>query len=424
MAEYKKRIVDHKLKEKLEARKAVVVVGPKWCGKTTTSERCAKSILYLDDPEKKELNIIDAETFPKKLLEGEKPRLIDEWQLAPKLWDAIRFYSDHNDGYGFFILTGSSTPIKKDEITHSGTGRFSFLKMRTMSLFESGESDGSVSLSSLFDNPPYLDGKAEIDSHILSFLIERGGWPDSLNKNEKASLEDAKDYFDLLVKEDINRSNKKPLNTKKAYAFMRSLARHMSSPMSLSSISSDIFENGEERMTPDSVHSYISSLQDIFVLENSLSWNPNLRSKYATRVSDTLYFTDPSIGMAALGIGAEDLLKDLPTFGLFFETLAIRDLRVYTDYLSGDVYHYRDKGGTECDAVIHLRNGKYGLCEIKLGGDALIDSGAATLIKLSSMIDDTKMNAPSFLMVLVGIGNYAYKRKDGVFVVPIGCLGP
>ena len=359
MKVYRKRVADDILKRKLEGKGAVLIEGPKWCGKTTTAEQIAASILYMDDPEKKEQNLTMSELNPKRLLKGAVPRLIDEWQLAPKLWDTVRFEVDHRGELGQFILTGSAVPADTKEITHSGTGRFTWLTMRPMSLYESGDSTGDISLKVLFENTEEVDGTANLSLDRLAFLICRGGWPQAIDMRDEIALDQARDYYDAVVHSDINRADHVQKNPERVKRLMRSYAR---------------------------------------------------------------YYIDPSIAAAALGVGPTDLLNDLKTFGFLFETLCVRDLRVFADALNGEVYHYRDKDGQECDAVIHLRNGKYGLIEMKLGGDKLIEEGAKSLKAMQKKIDTEKMKSPSFLMVLTGIGDYAYRRHDGVCVVPIGCL--
>ncbi len=422
MKKYRKRIADDILKRKLEGKGAVLIEGPKWCGKTTTAEQWAASTLYMDDPEKKEQNITMAQINPKRLLNGATPRLIDEWQLAPKLWDAIRFEVDHRGELGQFVLTGSAVPADTKEITHSGTGRFTWLTMRPMSLYESGDSTGEVSLKSLFDGEMEIDGGADLNIERLAFLICRGGWPQAVDMRDEIALDQAIDYYDAVVHSDINRADNVQKNPERVRRFMRSYARNQGTQAPNTVLMQDVAPGSETPISEETVASYIGALKKIFVIEDLPAWNPNLRSKTAIRSSDTRYYIDPSIATAALGIGPNDLIGDLKTFGFLFETLCIRDLRVFADSLNGEVYHYRDKDGQECDAVIHLRNGKYGLIEIKLGGDNLIEEGARSLKSMKEKIDTDKMNAPSFLMVLTGIGDYAYRRADGVFVVPIGCL--
>lgn len=422
MKVYRKRVADDILKRKLEGKGAVLIEGPKWCGKTTTAEQIAASILYMDDPEKKEQNLTMSELNPKRLLKGAVPRLIDEWQLAPKLWDTVRFEVDHRGELGQFILTGSAVPADTKEITHSGTGRFTWLTMRPMSLYESGDSTGDISLKVLFENTEEVDGTANLSLDRLAFLICRGGWPQAIDMRDEIALDQARDYYDAVVHSDINRADHVQKNPERVKRLMRSYARNQGGQVPNTVIAQDIATNDESPISEETVASYLDALRKIFVVEDMPAWNPNLRSKTAIRSSDTRYYIDPSIAAAALGVGPTDLLNDLKTFGFLFETLCVRDLRVFADALNGEVYHYRDKDGQECDAVIHLRNGKYGLIEMKLGGDKLIEEGAKSLKAMQEKIDTEKMKSPSFLMVLTGIGDYAYRRHDGVCVVPIGCL--
>ncbi len=423
MKNYKSRIADELLKRRLRGKGAVLIQGPKWCGKTTTAEQQANSVLYMDEADSMRQNLELANVSPKRLLLGDTPRLIDEWQLAPQLWDTVRYEVDHRDGVGHFILTGSAVPADKSKIHHTGTGRFAWLMMRTMSLYESGESNGEVSLKQLFDEGGeeiFSTNRLNIDD--IAWLICRGGWPKATMLDKDVALDQAFDYFDAVVHSDISRVDGVNRDMERAKRVLRSLARNQAAQVTTSTICADIEANENATDIRETVSSYIDALKKIFVLEDSPAWNPNLRSKTAIRTSDTRYFSDPSIGVAALGIGPNDLVNDLQTMGLFFETLCVRDLRVYADALDGMVYHYRDKSGLECDAVIHLRNGKYGLVEVKLGGDNHIDTGAKTLKALADKIDSDKMKAPSFLMVLTGTSKYAYRREDGVWVVPIGCL--
>ena len=422
MKQYRKRIADEILRRKLEGKGAVLIEGPKWCGKTTTAEQIASSVLYMDDPEKREQNIQMAELNPKRLLRGETPRLIDEWQLAPKLWDAVRFEVDHRRELGQFVLTGSAVPPDTKDITHSGTGRFTWLTMRPMSLYESGDSTGEVSLGDLFTEPQEIDGESHIDLDRLAFLVCRGGWPQAVGLRDEIALDQAMDYYDAVVHSDINRADNVQKNPERVKRLMRSYARSQGGQVPNTVIAGDISVNEEGKINEETVASYINALKKIFVIEDMPAWNPNLRSKTAIRTSDTRYYVDPSIAAAALGIGPQDLIGDLNTFGFLFETLCIRDLRVFADALNGQVYHFRDKDGLECDAVIHLRNGSYGLVEIKLGGERAIEAGAASLQALNNKIDTEKMKSPAFLMVLTGTGDFAYRRTDGVYVVPIGCL--
>ena len=419
---YKKRIVDTLLNRKLEGIGAVLIEGPKWCGKTTCAEQKAKSIVYMNDPKKSSMYMQLAKMSPQTLLEGESPKLIDEWQLAPSLWDTIRFEVDHRDGEGFFILTGSAVPAKTDDIWHTGTGRFARIKMRTMSLWESEDSTGIISLGALFNGSAQTAITDEKSLEDMAFLVCRGGWPKATMQKKDVALERVFDYYDAVVNADISRVDNVERDAERTKRLMRSYARFQGSQTSISKIKDDVKANDAMTVNDDTIGAYIKALEKIFVIEDMPAWNPNLRSKTAIRTSDTRYFVDPSIAVAALGLGPKDLMNDLNTFGLLFETMCVRDLRVYADALGGTVYHYRDKNGLECDAVVHLRNGSYGLIEIKLGGDSLIEEAAATLKELANKIDTTKMMPPSFMMVLTAIGSYAYQREDNVWVVPVGSL--
>ena len=422
MKEYKKRIADELLKRKLKGKGAVLIQGPKWCGKTTTAEQIASSILYMANPEEKEQNLTLADLNPSLLLKGDVPRLLDEWQMAPKLWDAVRFEIDHRGQEGQFILTGSSVPANMDDISHTGTGRFAWLTMRPMSLYESGESTGTVSLLELFNHTVQLNGVNKLALDDIAYLCCRGGWPRSIFMDKDIALDQAYDYYDAIVNFDISRVDNVSRNPERAKNLMRSYARNIGSQASNETLRNDMINNDVFSLDTDTVYSYLNALKKIFVIEEAPAWNPNLRSKTTIRTSETRYFIDPSIAAASLGIGPNDLINDLNTFGLIFEALCIRDLRVYAESINGSVYHYKDATDLECDAVIHLRNGSYGLIEIKLGGDKLINEGAENLKKVRGKIDVKKMNNPSFLMVLTATGQYAYEREDGIYVVPIGCL--
>lgn len=420
MKVYKKRIADRILKEKLDAKGAVLVEGAKWCGKTITASQIAQSILFLHDPANKEHYLKMASISPGLLLEGATPRLIDEWQLAPQLWDAIRFEIDQRDEFGQFILTGSSIPVADMSTSHSGTGRISRMIMRPMTLWESGDSNGKVSLSDLFDGQKDIAGMSSIDVIHLAYLICRGGWPKSIHPNEKVSLMQAYDYYDAVVESDISLADGVQRNPQRVKLLMRAYSRGISSEVKITSIRSDMISNDSDTLHEDTIYSYLSALKRIFVIEDLPAWTPNLRSKTAIRLSDKRHFVDPSIAVASLGIGPQDLINDLNTMGLLFESMCVRDLRVYAEAMDGALYHYRDKAGLECDAVLHLRNGSYALVEVKLAGNE-IDLAAKNLLSLRNKIDTHRMNSPSFMMVLTG-GSVAYRRKDGVFVIPATCL--
>lgn len=421
ISEYRPRIADILLERKLKGKGAVLLEGAKWCGKTTTAEQICRSVLYMSESGKRDQNIQLAHINPALLLRGDKPRLIDEWQVAPILWDAIRFEADHSKELGLFILTGSSVPPDMSEVFHSGTGRFAWVKMRPMSLWESGESTGDVSLRQIFEGTE-VSGLSKLDLEKIAFLTCRGGWPLAIDMEPEVALDQAFDYLTAVERRDIQAVDGVNRDPSRVHRLLRSYSRHQGTQVTNTAIKDDLRENEGDSFDVETIASYIKALKSIFVIEDVEAWNPNLRSKTAIRTSDTRYFTDPSIATAALGIGPADLISDLNTFGLIFETLCMRDLRVYAEALNGNVYHYRDKDGLECDAVVHLRDGRYGLIEIKLGGDKLISEGAANLAKLAQKIDTSKMKRPSFLMVLTATGDYAYRREDGVLVVPIGSL--
>ena len=422
--EYRKRVSDQLLKDQLEAAGGVLIQGAKWCGKTTTALQQARSVIYMNDPMKSANYKHLAETNISLLLEGDTPLLIDEWQLTPQLWDAARYTIDQRGMTGQFIFTGSAVPADRSRITHTGTGRFAWVTMRPMSLWESSESNGGISLTSLFNGETQDCRAPGYDLKHIAFLTCRGGWPAALDLSEKASLRQAYNYIDAVSEQeisDVDGTQRDPALTKR---LLRSYARHQGTQASVASILNDILTNENGSTTETTITSYLKALEKIFVIENMPAWNPNLRSKAAIRTSDTRYFVDPSVAAAALRLGPSDLIADLNTFGLLFETLAARDLRVYADALDGDVFHYRDKNGLECDAVLHLRNGHYGLIEVKIGGEKWIEQGAENLISLSKIINTEKMYEPSFMMVLTAVGDYAYRRKDGIYVVPITCLKP
>ena len=421
--EYLPRIADKLLKDRIEAKGAVLIEGPKWCGKTTTAKNIAKSVLAMDQPEMANQYRSMAELSPRLLLEGETPRLIDEWQIAPNLWNTVRYEVDLRNKFGQFILTGSAVPAELDASMHTGTGRISRLYMRPMSLYESKDSSGEVSLRALFDGAE-ISVTDNTGLEEIAFLICRGGWPKAVGLDERPALFQAIDYFDAIVSTDISRVDFVRRDKEKAKRLLRSYARHIGTQAALETIRQDMLANHADTFDSVTLYSYLGALTKIFVVEDAPAWNPNLRSQTAIRTTDTRYFVDPSIATAALGIGPRDLLNDLKTMGFVFENLCVRDLRIYADYLDGTIYHYRDRNGLECDAVMHLRDGSYGLIEIKLGGDSLIEEGAANLKALASKIDTRNMKPPSFMLVLCAKAPFAYRRKDGVHVAPITCLKP
>ena len=427
MKNYKRRIMDSLLEKKLQAKGAVLIEGPKWCGKTTTAEEIAASKIMLAKPDIKDHFKSLLEIDSDAALAGETPMLIDEWQTVPKLWDAVRYTVDHRHAMGQFILTGSAVPDTdaEKEREHSGTGRFAWLTMRPMTLFESGESNGTVSLGELFQAPEKILQKNALKLSDIAFLICRGGWPIAVGLPEEAALEQAFDYYDAVTKEDVTNVDGVKRASERVQRLMRAYARHQGTQASIATLKEDLKNNDTTTLDEDTISSYLDALRKIFVVEDMPAWNPNLRSKTAIRTTDTRYFVDPSIATAALALGPTDLMNDLNTMGFFFEAMCVRDLRVFAEALNGKVYHYRDKSGLECDAVVHLRNGQYGLIEIKLGGDSLIKEGAETLNELANQIDTTRMKSPAFKMILTATGEYAYRRpEDGIYVVPIGCLKP
>lgn len=419
---YLPRIADELLSQKLSHAGAVLVRGAKWCGKTATAEQQAKSVLAMQDPDTYENNLMTARIKPSLLLEGPKPRLIDEWQVAPQLWDAVRFAVDKAESRGQFVLTGSATPLRpEDRPLHSGTGRFSFLTMRPMSLFESGDSNGSVSLKSLFDGVDDLSAIAETTVDHLAYLVCRGGWPTAVVEGGDAALETAYDYVDAVAEEDISHVDGVMRNAAYARLVLQAYARCTAVQADLATIRSTIkAQKGE--LSRGTVDSYLAALRALFVIEDLPAWTPSLRSKARITTTPTRHLVDPSLAAAALGASPSLLLKDLPTMGLLFESLVVRDLRVYAEALKGTVFHYRDATGLEADAVVVLRDGRWGLVEVKMG-QSYVDEGARNLLKVAAKIDQDVMGAPSFLAVVTP-GGYAFRRPDGVFVVPVGCLKP
>lgn len=419
---YKKRIADGLLARKIAGKGAVLVEGPKWCGKTTTATQQAKSLLDLGDSKVLKNSRTMFEIDPYVLLDGVTPRLIDEWQTIPDLWDTIRSSVDKRSAPSQFILTGSAVTPEAEETVHSGTGRIGRLRMRTMSLYESGESSGSVSIEDLFNGNRINPQRNALSIEDIAFLACRGGWPAATMMEGEIALDQAIDYYDSIVDYDIKRVDGVRRDSQRARRLLRSFARNIAAQVSYATYKADMASNDSDTLDEDTVADYIKALKKLYVVEDLEAWNPNLRSKSAIRTSDTRHLVDPSIATAALGIGPRDLINDLETFGLIFEDMAVRDLRVYAEALSGKLYHYRDNTGVECDAVLHRRNGTYGLIEIKLGGEKKINEGVESLMTLADKIDTTKMSKPSFMMVLTAVGDYAYTRPDGIHIVPIGCL--
>lgn len=416
--EYLPRISDNILKTHLEAMGAVLVEGAKWCGKTSTARQIAGSILMLQDPDQQENYKIATQTKPSLLLRGDTPRLLDEWQMYPVLWDAVRFAVDQRGEVGQFILTGSAVPTDGATM-HTGTGRITRMLMRPMSFYESGDSTGEVSLKTLFNGKPDIEGFSKLSIERIAYLICRGGWPGTIQLDEKAALHVATAYLEAVVNADIQRVDGIEKNPDRVRLLLRSLARNICTLATAKTIIDDVAAN-EVSMTEKTYTSYMNALKRIFVVENSPAWQPSLRSKTAIRSSEKRNFVDPSIGIAALQASPDNLLDDFETFGFFFESLCTRDIRVYSQALGGDVYHYRDRSGLEADMIIRLHNGQWAAIEAKMGSKQ-IDEAAGHLIALRERIDTSRVGEPAFLMVLTG-GEYAYKRKDGVLNVPIGCL--
>ncbi len=417
---YIPRIADSTLQRKLRISGAVLIVGPKWCGKTWTALNQANSVIYLQDPERRASYLRMAETAPSMLLKGEQPRLIDEWQTATVLWDSIRFHVDQNPGKGQFILTGSVVVDEDEEMLHTGTGRISRLKMRPMSLFESGESNGAISLRELFDSKPEeIFAESGLSIEDLAYAICRGGWPSAIELDKEDALDVAKDYVEGVCERDAAAVDKSQKDPDRVRAILRSLARNISTMTSNRTIMADVKAN-DASISDKTLEVYLRSLRRLFILEDIKAWQPSLRSKTGIRTSDKRQFVDPSLAVAAIGSSPQSILEDFNYFGFLFESLCARDLRVYAEPLRGTIKHYHDHNDLEADLIIALDDGRWAAVEVKLGSRE-IDQGAANLLQLAEKIDTTRFPAPSFLMVLTG-GQMAYRRSDGVYVVPIGCL--
>jgi len=416
---YLPRISDKKLRLLLEAKGAVLIEGPKWCGKTRSAEEIAGSVLYMQDPDTSKANILTAQSKPSLLLDGKTPRLLDEWQVAPELWNAVRFAVDKRRQSGQFILTGSVNPVRTPDM-HSGTGRIGRMKMRTMSLYESGDSTGEISLKKLFDGVSTMEGKSPVSVEQYAFLINRGGWPAVAGKtNEKIALTVASDYLEAVTNEDISKADGIERKPERVKAFMRAIARNISAEAKLVTIANDLAAN-DEALSPITIGEYIDALKKIFVLEDLPAWSAKLRSKTVIRTTAKRHFTDPSIAAAALRATPKRLLSDFNTFGYLFESLCVRDLRVYAESLDGNVYHYRDKSGLEVDAVIQLADGRWAAAEVKMGMGE-IEKACENLLRLKASVDTEKMEEPAVLMVLTAT-EYAFQMKNGIWLVPLGCL--
>lgn len=417
---YLKRLGDEDLQIALASSGAVLIEGAKWCGKTSTAQQAAKSVVYLQDPDQSASYLALADAKPSLLLSGATPRLIDEWQMAPVLWDAVRFEVDKRNELGQFILTGSVVP--NDNVTaHTGTGRIARINMRPMSLFESKESNGSISLGKLFkDGFRSSECASDLSIEQIAFAICRGGWPASLQLKGKEALRMANSYVESVINHDVSEIDSVEKNPERVRLLMRSLARNISTCANYTTIIEDL-EATDVNISDKTVSKYITALRRIFVVEDLPAWQPSIRSKTAIRTSDKRHFVDPSIATSVMRIDPEGILNDFEYFGFLFESLCTRDVRIYAQANDGDVFHYRDKSGLESDLIVRLRNGKWAAIEVKLG-QKQIEEAASNLIAIKNKIDNEKMGEPSFLMILTG-GQFAYQRPDGVLVVPIGCLG-
>lgn len=414
---YMSRICDAALHSKLQSSGAVLIEGAKWCGKTSTAMQASNSVLFMQNPDKSASYMALADTKPSLLLKGEVPRLIDEWQMAPVLWDAVRFEVDKRNP-GQFILTGSAVP--SDNVTaHTGTGRISRLLLRTMSLFESLESNGSVSLRALFNGDQAIEAASELSIEQIAFIICRGGWPASVNHEKSAALNMAVDYVEAVINYDVSRVDGVEKNPERVRLLLRSLARNITTSANYQTIKDDI-EATEMSLSDKTIASYINALRRIYLVEDLPAWSPSLRSKTAIRNSPKRHFVDPSIATAILRTNPDGVLTDFQYFGFLFESLCTRDIRIYAQSNDGEVFHYRDKSGLESDLIIRLNDGRWAAIEVKLGTKQIEDA-AKNLLALKDKIDQEQMGQASFLMIITG-GEYAYKRKDGVLVVPLGCL--
>ena len=420
---YIERLIEKEIDLKLRSSGAIVVAGPKFCGKTTTCMRYQSSFIKLNTKNVITMTRLD----PHSALEGDKPRLIDEWQKVPDIWNQVKDDLDQDYSFGKYILTGSSTPVDKTEINHSGAGRIAPVRMRPMSLFESGDSNGSVSLSDLFDGGENFRTIVQnpVSLSEIAFLVCRGGWPISVLADREIALEVTKNYYNgLFVFDDSENDNFRNKKPEVLRMILRSYARNISTEAAKSTIMADVRQRNERTLDPKTYDDYMDALRDLYIIEDIPSWNPNIRSKTAIQTTPTRHFVDTSIACRALSVAPGDLLRDSETFGLFFEDFAVRDLSIYSSVLGGEVRHYRDNTGLECDAVIHLEDGRWGAVEIKLGGDERVEEGAASLKRLSDkIVQKSDEKAPSFLLVLTAIGS-AFRRKDGVYVAPLNFLKP
>jgi len=416
---YLQRIADKKMEMALQSSGAVLLVGPKWCGKTETAKQFAKSTLFMQHPDFSENYIKLASLKPSELLDGETPRLIDEWQDAPVLWNAVRFTVDERKKRGQFILTGSVVP-KSVKNMHSGAGRISRMEMRTMSLFESNESTGEISLSDLFDGKNGMIGTSKLSIDDISFILLRGGWPETVKEKRKdIAMKTIYDYVEVLVNDDMSRVDGKKRNPDRVRSLLRSISRHTSTPANNATILADLTAN-DKVVSDKTITDYTNALKKLFVIEEVPIWNVSIRSKTAIRATPKRHLTDPSIAGVLLGVSKEKLFNDFNTFGLLFESMVVRDLRVYADSLNGKVYYYRDKQGNEVDAIIELHDGRWGVVEVKMGSNEE-ETAAKNLLKFKKNVNTEKMGEPSFLAIITAT-QVAYQREDDVWVIPLGCL--
>jgi predicted AAA+ superfamily ATPase len=416
--EYLDRIVDKELDLALRSFGAVLIEGPKWCGKTMTAETRSASAIYLQDIRQREEYIATAKVAPDVLLEGKVPRLIDEWQTIPLLWDGVRFEVDRRGERGQFILTGSAVPADNATM-HTGTGRIARLLMRPMSLFESRESNGDVSLRALFNNED-IKGNSKLTIEKLAFALMRGGWPASVGEDEAIALRHAREYVKAVVSSDVSRMDGAKKNPRRIRKVLLSLARNVSTMVKKKTIMDDVSAGDEETISDKTLSSYLNAFRRLFITEDLQAWSPSIRSRTILRTSPKCHFVDPSVAAVLLRLSPPGLMRDFNTFGLLFESLCIRDLRIYAQAMEGDLFHYHDGSGLEADAIIHLYDGRWGAIETKMGASD-VEKAAENLKKLREKVDHEKMNPPSFLMVLTAT-EFAYRRTDGVYVVPIGCL--
>jgi len=416
---YLPRLCDVELQMALKSSGAVLIEGAKWCGKTSTATHASESVVYLQDPDHARAYQAIADTKPSLLLKGTTPRLLDEWQVAPVLWDAVRFEVDQRTEPGQFILTGSAVPMES-ETAHTGTGRISRIKMRTMSLFESKESNGQISLSALFDEKQEdIGALSDLTIEKMAFILCRGGWPASISIEGIPACRMAIDYVEAIINQDVSRVDNVEKNPERVRLLLRSLARNISTTSTFQTIRKDM-EATDIGLSDKTIQTYMNALRRIFVIEDLPAWAPSLRSKTAIRTSEKRHFVDPSIATAVLRTNPKGILADFTFFGFLFEALCTRDIRIYAQAIDGDVFHYRDKSGLEADLIVRLRDGRWAAIEVKLGTKQ-IEEAAKNLLTLKSKINEESMGKESFLMILTG-GQYAYQRKDGIWIVPIGCL--